>query len=165
MFTLVSDQDIDVGENLLELNLEELRDERSRQVQDDSLALVAVRFGDLDDRFDTVGEEVTFNVKVLGRVDDAGDLGLGQMVRGEHLGGSKGGAQVPVVTGDDDGASSSSGRRGLNLVGRVDTFGLVGLLEGLHQVVISDRSDVGNGSSWSDVLERSAYAREFPTDR
>lgn len=38
-FRLVSDEDIDVGENLLELNLEELRDEWCGQVQNDSLAL------------------------------------------------------------------------------------------------------------------------------
>jgi hypothetical protein len=37
----------------------------------------------------------------------------------------------------------------------VNTFGLVGLLQGLHQIVISDGSDVGDRSSGGDVLDES----------
>lgn len=38
-FRLVSDQDVDMGKDFLELNLEELRNEWSTQVQNDSLSL------------------------------------------------------------------------------------------------------------------------------
>lgn len=151
-FTLVSDQDVDVGKNLFELNLEELRNEWSAQVQDDSLALGAECLGDLNDGLDTVRQKVSLNVEELGRVDDRGDLGLGEVVRSEFLGGSKGGAQVSVVASNDDGASTSSGRSRLDLVRRVNTFGLVGLFQGLHEVVVTDRSNVGDRVGREDVL-------------
>jgi hypothetical protein len=81
-----------------------------------------------------VGEEETSEVEELGLVDEGLDLGGSEMLRGEGLGGSEGGGQgstrreqeyitnravtlasspteeigrnEPVVSGDDDGASS-----------------------------------------------------------
>jgi hypothetical protein len=37
----------------------------------------------------------------------------------------------------------------------VYTLGLVGLLEGLHQVIVSDRSDVSDRAGGEDVLKLS----------
>jgi hypothetical protein len=75
------------------------------------------------------------------------------VIRREFLGSSEGSAQVSVVTGDDYCTSSSSGRGRLDLVSGVNTFSLVGLLEGLHEIIVSDGSDVGDRSGWEDVLQ------------
>jgi len=99
-----------------------------------------------------MGEEVTFDVKEFGGIDDTGNLGFGQVIGRELLGGSKGSTQVSVVAGDDDCTSTSSGWGRLDLVGRVNTFGLVCLLESLHEIVITDGSNVGDRAGREDVL-------------
>lgn len=136
------------------MDLEELRNEWCTQVQNNSLSLGRVSLGDLDDRFDTVREEVSLDVEEFGRINDAGNLGFGEVIGGEFLGSSKGSAQVSVVTGNDDCTSSSSGRGRLDLVSGVDTFSLVGLFESLHKVIVTDGSDVGDRARWEDVLDR-----------
>lgn len=99
-----------------------------------------------------MGKEVSLDVEELGGINDTGDFGLGEVIRSKLLGGSKGSTQVSVVAGDDDCTSTSSGGGRLDLVGRVDTFGLVGLFESLHEIIVTDRSDVGDRAGWEDVL-------------
>ena len=149
---LVSDQNVDVGEERLELHLEELGDEGSRQVQDDSLAMGASTLGDLESRLDAVGQEVTLDVEVLGPVEELGNLGLGEVVRGELLGGSEGRHERSVVVRDKHGTGARLGRGRLDLVGGLDVLGVVGGLERLFQVVVSDRTNVRDRASGEDVL-------------
>lgn len=154
-FALVTDQNVDMGQELFELDLEELGDERGRQVEGDDLALGGRILGDFEGALDTVGEKVAFDVKVLGGVDELGDLGLGEVGGGELLGGTEGGAERTVVAGEDDGAGARPGGGRLDLVRREDALGLVGLLEGVFQVVVADGADVGDRVGGVDVLVQS----------
>lgn len=144
-----------MGQELFELDLEELGDERGRQVEGDDLALGGRILGDFEGALDTVGEKVAFDVKVLGGVDELGDLGLGEVGGGELLGGTEGGAERTVVAGEDDGAGARPGGGRLDLVRREDALGLVGLLEGVFQVVVADGADVGDRVGGVDVLVQS----------
>lgn len=101
-----------------------------------------------------MGEEVALNVEELGAGEDRSDLGLAQVVRGELLSGSKGGDKRSVVSRDDDGASTGLNWRRLNLVGGNNTLGLVGSLERLHEIVVSDRTEVGHRFAGEDVLAK-----------
>ena len=116
-FRLVADEHIDVREELLELDLEELRDERGGKVQDDRLAVRAGSLGDLHGGLETVREEVTLDVDELCARDELGDLRGLEVGGGEFLSGTQGGAERSVVAGDDDGAGSGLGRGRLDLVG------------------------------------------------
>lgn len=123
---LVSDQNVNVREESLELDLEELRDEWSRQVEDDGFTPRRGSLGDLDGGFDTVGEKVAFNVKVFGAGQELLDLWFGEVVWGKRLGSSESSDEGSVVARDDDGTGAGFGRGGLDLVGRLDIFGVVG---------------------------------------
>lgn len=158
-FALVANEDIDVRKNLFQLHLEELGNERSREIQHDRLASRRSGLGDVQGALETVSQKVTLDVEELGVREELADLG-GVEVRGrKHLGGAEGGAQGSVVVGADDGAGTGTSRRGLGLVRRLDTFGVVGLLESSLQVVVTDRTDVRDrafgkhvGGSTSGVL-------------
>ena len=102
---LVADQDIHVVQQLVELHLEELRNERRAQVESDDLAAAGGGLGDLDGGLDAVGKEETTDVEELGMVDVFLDLGLGEVRGGELFGGSKGGDE-----GTDGGGQGVSGR-------------------------------------------------------
>ena len=128
----------------LELSLEELGDEGGRQVEDDSLSLGRRRLGDLEGRLETVREEVALDVEELGARGQLGDLGGGEVSGGELLGSSEGGAERTVVAGDDDGAGTRAGRGRLDLVSGLHVLGVVGVLERLLQVVVTDGPDVGD---------------------
>ena len=116
-FRLVSNEDINMGQELFKLKLEELRDERRRQVQDDSLSTRAGSLGDLESRLGAVGQKVALNVEELGARDQVGDFGRLEVGRSELLSGTESGTEGTVVAGDDDGTGSSSGGRRLDLVG------------------------------------------------
>lgn len=148
-------------EELLKLNLEELGDEGSREVEDDGSALAAGGLGDLEGGLAAMREEVSLDVEELCAVDERGDLGRLEVRRREHLGGTERRAQRSVVAGDHHGASARLGRRRLHLVCRLNTLGLVRLLERLLQIVVADRPNVRHralgkdiGSGPSGVLSR-----------
>lgn len=88
---LVPDQDIDIVQQLIQLHLEELRDERRAQVERDDLAVSGGGLGDLDSGLDAMGEEEATDVEELGVVDVGLDFGLGEVRRRELFGGSEGG--------------------------------------------------------------------------
>lgn len=107
---LVADENVDVGEKLLKLDLEELGNEGSREVEDNSLAGGRSGLGDLKGRLDTVGEEEATNVEELGAVDEGSDLGLARcagwnisaarrVVTSERSWLERMTAQAPVLTG------------------------------------------------------------------
>lgn len=150
-FALVTDQNVNMGQELFKLNLEELGYKGGRQVEGDDLALGGGVLGDFERTLDAVGEKVAFDVKVLGAVDERGDLGLGEVGRGELLGGTEGGAEGTVVAGKNDGAGARLGGGRLDLVGRDDALGFVGLLEGVFEVVVADGADVGDRLGGVDV--------------
>lgn len=157
-FALVTDQNVNMGQELFKLNLEELGDKGGRQVEGDDLALGGGVLGDFERTLDAVGEKVAFDVKVLGAVDERGDLGLGEVGRGELLGGTEGGAEGTVVAGKNDGTGARLGGGRLDLVGRDDALGFVGLLEGVFEVVVADGADVGDRLGGVDVLCRVSAA-------
>lgn len=151
---LVTNQDIDMGQELFELNLEELGDKGGRQVEDDDLALGGRILGNLEGTLDTVGEEIALDVKVGRAVDNAGDVRVGEMGRREFLGGTEGGAEGTVVVGENDGTGARLGGGRLDLVGGEDALGLVGLLQCVPEVVVADGADVGDRVGGEDVLWR-----------
>jgi hypothetical protein len=71
----------------------------------------------------------------------------------EHLSGTEGGDERTVVVREDDTASTSLGGGGLVLVGGDDTLLGVNLGEGLGEVIVTDRADVGNRLGGKDVLK------------
>lgn len=113
---LVADEDVDEGEDLVDLRLEELGDEGSGEVHGEDLqkrrrssarfflppsgsythlvVIGGVLCEDLG-RLDTVGEEEASEVEELGTIDEGLDLGGLEVSRLERLGGSKGGAERP----------------------------------------------------------------------
>lgn len=116
-FGLVTDEDVDVKEDLVNLRLEELRDERSGKVHSErlegrtpsesaeSLSATVIReekayllgfsgsLGKNESTFETVSEEETSEVVTLGLVDEFLDLGLLEVGRRESFGGTEGSAE------------------------------------------------------------------------
>lgn len=113
-FRFVPDQDVDVGEDLVNLGLEELGDERRREVHredlsakrskmlaqfllsDDGDSYLVLSGGVLSEDlggFNSVGEEEASQVEELGSVDESLDLGSLKVGRLERLGRSEGGAK------------------------------------------------------------------------
>lgn len=90
---LVSDDDVAEGEHLVDLGLEELGDERGRQVHGERLSRVGSGLGELEGGLDTVGEEEASEVEELGLLDQRLDLGGGEVRGGEGLGSSEGGGE------------------------------------------------------------------------
>lgn len=97
---LVSDQDVDVRQELVKGDLEELGDEGSAQVESDDLSSTGSGLSDFHGGFDTVGQEETTNVEEFGVVDVFLDFGLGEVRGGELFGGSESG---------DEGSDGSEG--------------------------------------------------------
>lgn len=147
---LVSNQNVDIGQELLELDLEELGNKGGREVEDDDLALSTGLLGNLEGRDDTVSQEESSNVKELCIVQQGLDLGLLKVVRGELFSSLKGGAERPVVTSDHHGAGTRSGVL-VDLVGGLDTLLVVGSTELVSELVLSDRSNVSNVLCGQDV--------------
>ena len=141
--TLVPDEYIHMRQQILQLDLEELRDKRGREVQHHRPTPARRGFGHLQRALDPMGEEVPLNVKVLGARQQTCDLGGRKVGRREHLGRAEGGAERAVVRRDDYGAGTCAGGRRLDLVGGEDGLGLVRCLERPHQVVVADGADVG----------------------
>lgn len=103
---LVSDQDVDVRQELIKGDLEELGDEGSAQVESDDLSSTGSGLGNLHGGFDTVGEEETTNVEEFGVVDVFLDFGLGEVRGGELFGGSEGGDEGSAGKASGDAARS-----------------------------------------------------------
>lgn len=117
---LVADEDVDVRKDLVDLGLEELGDEGSREVHGEGLRngkrvslvscssrrvvahllVVSGVLGKNLGRLETVGKEEPAEVVELGLLNDLLDLGSLQVLGAERLGGSKGGAEGPVEAKD-----------------------------------------------------------------
>jgi hypothetical protein len=72
---LVSDEEIGVRDDLLELGTEELSDERRGEVEDEGLASGSGLAAQLERGLDAVSEEEAFDVVELGALDEGGDGG------------------------------------------------------------------------------------------
>lgn len=125
-FRLVTNEDINVGEDLVNLRLEELRDERSGKVHSERLKvpttsesaegsntrsimeglayLLGFRssFSKNESTFETVSEEETSEVVALGVPDECLDLGLLEVRRRESFGGTEGSAEGSEEQGRED---------------------------------------------------------------
>ena len=164
---LIPDQDIDIVQELIQLHLEELRNERRAQVERDNLAVSGGGLGDLDGGLDAVGEEEATDVEELGVVDVGLDFGLGEVRGGELFGRSEGGDEgaaealanrdaatgdwnSPIVSGQNDGTSARLVILD-NLIRTDDAFLLIGLMQLLRELVLADGADVDDVVGGQDV--------------
>jgi hypothetical protein len=138
---LICNQDIDIGKNLVELILEELRDKRRRQIENENLILCSCLLGERQDSFHRDGQMVAADVEELCILDLLPDLRLLQVVHLVLVRGGKVGAQRAVVACDDD--TAAAGRSlfvvavfGLNASFGADIFELLAIL------VAADAADV-----------------------
>jgi hypothetical protein len=90
-FRLVSNHNVGEREELLELQLEELRDERCAQVERDRLARECCLFRKDERRLEPVCEEVAFDIEVRRSLDESFDCRGGEMRFVELLRGAEGG--------------------------------------------------------------------------
>lgn len=120
---LVTDHNVAEGKHLVHLRLEELGDERRREVHSEALShstkkgngqssncsrgkgqretnLAGRRglLGEDESGLDSVGQEEASQVEELGSIDESLDLGRSQVGGGEGLGGLEGGRQGSIET-------------------------------------------------------------------
>ena len=164
---LVSDQDINIRQNGVELVLEELRDEGSRKVEDKGLrglacfllqtgipshlVVLSSVLGQGQDSRHGDSQMVATDVEDLGALDVLPHLGLLQMFDVVEVGGSKVGAKGAVVTSDDN-TAATGGCLLIIAVHCLDASLLVDVLKGLAVLVLSDAADVHGGVLGKDVL-------------
>lgn len=164
---LVSDQDIDVRQDRVELVLEELRDEGSREVENKGLHDLACFFLQRAVPYHLVvlgsvlgqgqngrhgdSQVVTTDVEDLGTLDVLPHFRLLQMVDIVEVGGSKVGAKGAVVAGDDN-TTAASGCLLVIAVHCLDTSLLVDVLKRLAVLVLANAANVHGGVLGEDVL-------------
>ena len=139
---LVADDQLGVGQDLVDLRLEELGNERRREVERERLAGLLGVLRDNQRALDTVGEEEAADVEELGGVDRGLGLGRVEVRLVELLSRTEVGAQRAVVLGDHHSARAG-GRRVDHLVERLETLAVVCRAELLCEVVVADRTEVG----------------------
>lgn len=81
----------------LQLNLEELRDKRCRQVQHYHFTSGRSRLGDFHSGLDTVRQKVSFDVEEFRAREELLDFRLGEVVWGEGFGSSEGSNEGSIV--------------------------------------------------------------------
>ena len=106
---LVRNQDIDVRHDLVETFLEELSNERRRQVQNERLVLGGRLLSQSQNGLNGDSQMVAADVEELCVLDLLPDLGLLQMVHLVQIRGSEVGAQRTVVARDDDTTAAGGG--------------------------------------------------------
>lgn len=148
---LVADHELSVRKHLVDLALEELRDERCREVERERTAGILGLLGDDYGALHTVGEEEAANVEELGRVDRCLGVGRLEVRLVELLSGTKVSAQRAVVACDHDSTRASRGSLS-HLVERLETLAVVGSAELLRKVIIADTAKVRSRSIGQDVL-------------
>ena len=149
---LVSDNVVPVGSSLVELVLEKLGDERSREREHERLVLLCGLLAQSQDGGNRDGEMVSSHEVVLGLLDPV-PVFL-QMLDLVLVGGSQIGAHAPVMAGDDDTASAG----GVRLIDSVDSLQadlLVGLDEQIGVLVLSDAAEKDDRLLRKDVLDSS----------
>lgn len=148
---LVTESVIRVGQNGVELVLEELRDEGGRKRQHENLVLRGGLFTESLDGGNTHGQVVTANVVDLSLLDERPDVRLLQMLDLVLVGRSKVGAHATVVAGDDD-TTLASGLDIVDPVFGVDTSLGACLLEDIGVLVFSDTANVESRVVGENVL-------------
>ena len=131
--------------------LEELADEGSREGQDEGLVVGSGLLGELHDGRGADGEVVAADVVGLGVLDEAPDLRLLQMLEVVVVGGAKVGAETPVVTGDDNAATTGL-FLGIDAVLDAETGGLNGIVKNGRVLVVAGAADVDDAVRGEDVL-------------
>ena len=171
-FGLVADQDVDVGQDLVERVFEELRDKRCRKVEDELLHQVSLRISpnrvmsgtylvfsgsfrsERLDGWHADSQVEATDIEDLRILDLLPDALLLQVLDLVVVGGSEIGAHGAVVAGDDNTAATS----GSLLV--VEVFGLdtsVGrdLLESFAVLVLANAADVDDRLGLQNVCSAS----------
>ena len=146
---LVADNVVPVRGGLVELVLEELADERSREREHEGLVLGSGLLGESQDGGDRDGQVVTTDKVDLGLLDEVPVLL--QVLNLVAVGSSEIGAHATVVAGDDDTAATG----GLLVVVAVDGAEadlLVGLDQLLGVLVLANASNKDDRVGGKDVL-------------
>lgn len=94
---LVADDDVTVGDDLLELHAEELGDERRGEVEHEDLGRLGRLLAQLERGLAAMGQEVALYVEDLGAVNEGCDLRGSEMGLLEFLRGTKGGNEGAAI--------------------------------------------------------------------
>lgn len=148
---LVADHELGVGHHGVHLRLEELRDERRREVEGEHLAGLLGVLGEHQRALHTVRQEEAAQVEVGSGLDRGLDVGRLEVRLVKLLRSTQVGAQRAVVAGDHHGARAG-GHRIVHLVERLEALAFVGGAQLLREVVLADAPDVRGGVLREDVL-------------
>ncbi len=151
---LVGEDDVEEGQDLVELRGEELHDEGCGEVHGDLAAVARDAVVDGVEQRRRVGEREAGQVDELDLVEDL-EHALGLEVRGvEVVGGAEVGEERALLADDADGARAG-GRGGVLgvLEGHVDALLLGGLLHELAVGVVGDAAGVGDEAAVGRLRE------------
>lgn len=164
---LVSNEEIGVWEDRVQLILEELWDEWSGKVDGEDLVLLGSVLTEGEDGWHTDGQMVTSDVVDLSSLNERPDLWGLQVLKLVVVGSAEVGDEGTVDTSDDGSALSGSNLL-VDSVGGLDTLSLVALAEDLGVLIITDTADVDDrlwwenvGSSASRVLSGSSWDEQW----
>lgn len=150
---LVTNEIVGVGEDRVELLLEELREERSGEIDRENLVGLGGMLSKLKDSRNADSQVVASNVEELGVLDKGPDLGRLQVLKLVVIGSTEISDERPVVASNNDGALA--GANGLlNSVGAADTLLVVGSTESSRPLVIANTADVDDRLRRKNVLSR-----------
>lgn len=148
---LVTDDVVPVGSRSINNVLEELRNERGRERQDEGLVVLSSLLSELHDGRRADGEVVAADVVDVGVLDEAPDLGALQVLQVVVVGSAELSAQRAVGAGDDDTAAASL-LLGVDAVLDAEAGSLDGIAQDGRVLVVTDTTEVDNAVLGEDVL-------------
>lgn len=131
--------------------LEELRDEGSREGEDEGLVLPGGLLGELHDGGRADSEVVTADIVGLGVLNESPDIRTLQMLKVVVVGGAELGAHTPVVAGDDN-ATAAGRDLGVHTVLNTEASLLAGLAEDIGVLVVANTTEVDDAVGRQEVL-------------
>lgn len=149
--TLVTDDNIPVWSGLIKWILEELADEWCGEGDNEGLVVLGGLLGNSHDGLWADGEVVATDVDELGLLDQGPDLWLLQVLHLVVVGSSKVGDHGSVVTSNNDTAAAGL-LLWIDTVLDTKTGLLVGLLQDVGILVVTDAAKVDDGVVWEDIL-------------
>lgn len=149
--TLVAAGVVGVRQNAVQLVLEELGDEGSREVEHKDLVLGGSLLGESQDGGNADSQVVATDVEDLSLLDEGPDVGLLQVLDLVLIGSSEVSAHAAVVAGDDD-TALAGGLHIVDTVLGVNASLLTGLLQDLGILILTDAANVDDGVVREQVL-------------
>lgn len=148
---LVADYVVPVGRRGVQRVLEELSDERRRQVHHEHLVLGGGLFAQRHDSRRADGEVETADVEEVGVLGELPDLGALEVVDVVEVGSAELGAEGAVDAGDD-GAAAAGGGLGVDAVLDAQADLLDGVAQDGGVLVVADAAEVHDAVGRQDVL-------------